>query len=214
MSSPDSVNRDFVKTLDYTNKFLIPNPDLDSKATIIAKCAAIIFTLGLAFIVTLAMDLSKVLFVKLFYKDKPPIKDDDTTLSTSKNMPNPEDRNATTITPASTDPDVVNPKASHIDSTSQNIWDLAKTVFTKKNAKKSLQSAWEGFKELPEQSYNYLSNKNNDRYNNISYALGITIPYWVAGGFIRGSVVSLLLNGGNLARVKIHERLMVPPENR
>ncbi|NGX53046.1 MAG: hypothetical protein KR126chlam5_01353, partial [Candidatus Anoxychlamydiales bacterium] len=67
---------------------------------------------------------------------------------------------------------------------------------------------------LPAQSYKYLSNPNNDRYNNMGYALGNTVLFWVAGGFVRGSAMSLVLNGSGFAISKIHEKLMTPPENR
>ncbi|NGX33265.1 MAG: hypothetical protein K1060chlam4_01327 [Candidatus Anoxychlamydiales bacterium] len=203
-SSPDSVNKDFVKTLEYTNKFLIPNCKSDSRAAIIAKCALIIFTLGLAFIVTLTMDLSKTLYIKLFHKDKPPLRADNPILPTSTDT--------TPLAVPSSAPAV--PRDAPINTTSQNIWNFVNAVFNKENATKTFKSAYDGIKTLPEQSYRYLSNSNNNRYNNIGYALGNTVPFWVAGGILKGSAISLLLNGGGLAIAKIHKKLMTPPENR
>ncbi|NGX52713.1 MAG: hypothetical protein KR126chlam5_01016, partial [Candidatus Anoxychlamydiales bacterium] len=166
-SSPDSVNKDFVKTLEYTNKFLIPNRELDSRATIIAKCALIFFTVFLAFIVTLTMDLSKTLYVKLFYKDKSPIRAD------TPSSPTP------ILSPPLADSSPA-PRAIRMDTTSQNIWDFVNTVFNIENATKTFKSAYDGIKVLPAQSYKYLSNPNNDRYNNMGYALGNTVLFWVA----------------------------------
>ncbi|NGX49721.1 MAG: hypothetical protein K940chlam5_01325 [Candidatus Anoxychlamydiales bacterium] len=196
-SSPDSVNKDFVKTLYYTNKFLIPNRELDSRARIIAKIATIFFTVFLAFIVTLTMDLSKNLYVKLFSKNKPPLIADDP------------------ISPAPTvsSPPIISAPAAP-NTSSQNIWNIVNAVFNKENATKTFKSAYDGIKAVPEQSYKYLSNPNNDRYNNISYVITNTIPFWVAGGILRGSAVSLLLNGVGIAVAKIHEKLMTTPENR
>ena len=65
---------------------------------------------------------------------------------------------------------------------------------------------------MPKKTINHLSNTNNDRYNNIGYSLGITVPLWVAGGFVRGSAISLVLNGGGFAIAKMHEKWTTPPE--
>ncbi|NGX30568.1 MAG: hypothetical protein KR126chlam4_01424 [Candidatus Anoxychlamydiales bacterium] len=196
MTTVRMVTPDFVANFEYTNRF-IPNKELDSRAKRVAKWVAIIFTLGLIFIIPLTMDFSKKLFNKLFGRAKLPRIDP---ISNSPATP-----------PISSPPAAV---SAPVNSTSQNIWNFVKAVFNKENVSKTFASAYDGIKVLPKSSISFLSNPNNDRYQNIGYALGITTPLWVVGGFIKGSAVSLAFNGGGLAIAKIHEKLMTPPENR
>jgi len=94
------------------------------------------------------------------------------------------------------------------------IKDFVNAVINKENAAKLVSSSWEGIKAFPMQSYNYLSNPSNDRYNNIAYVAGNSIIFWATAGFYNGSIASILVNGSGLTISKIHSWLMTPPESR
>ncbi len=180
----------FVNTLDYTNRFL-PNKDLDSTIKRISKWVLIIFTLGLIFIIPLTMDLSKNLFNKLFSKDLHPksndITDDSTKISNTTNSP-------------------INTSSTNLSTSSINA--SFKNIFNIENITKIFKSTIDGLKSIPEQSNNYLSNPQNDRYHNIGYLFGKTIPFWLAGGFLKGSAVSILFNATGYLISITHKKIM------
>jgi len=190
MTAVNSLTPDFVNTLQYTNKFL-PNK-MDTTVKKILKFFVIFFTLGLILIVPLTMDFSKKMFSKLFSKNP-----SFTPNLVSKNR---DDSNQTN-------------KSKQYFQGSSTIVKVA-NAFTLENITNTVTSLFDGMISISKTYAIHFSNPAHDRYKKIGFTLGITIPFWLAGGFVKGSFLSLLINGGGLAIFKIHEKIMTPAEKR
>ena len=180
----NKITPDFLKNLEYTNR-LIPSK-LDSRAWKIAKWVLIGCTAFTIFIVTITIDLSKNSFQKLF----------------SKGNAQNQNESSSTI-------DTKNKEKDNEAFQNAGFGD----VFNIENAITILQSTYIGFIAGAQKVSKLLVNPNNDIYQNIFYAIGATIPLCLAGGLVRGSIVSLAFNGTGYGIRKFHAHNTTPPEN-
>ncbi|NGX62785.1 MAG: hypothetical protein KR126chlam6_00185 [Candidatus Anoxychlamydiales bacterium] len=205
-----------VKDLEWTN-WIIPSRENDNKKKILLKIIAIISTVGLILLVTLTVDVSKLMYAKIFGRTEPmkfPIVDKDKkepkkaektekkseiTQAEPKDEPekaeSQEDENKTTATQTPTDP-IIPPLIAYV-----------KTIVTKENIAKTTTVASKGLKLAPEILYENVSKEPN-WYRKAVLVMGATIPFWIATNDLKwglftsatyyGSVI-----GYNIARARL-----------